>query len=57
MRPAARGGSRLLAAAPTLGVQVESKQELAVLREQVARAEIAALDQRDAKCCYARSDK
>jgi catechol 2,3-dioxygenase-like lactoylglutathione lyase family enzyme len=40
-----------------LGVQVESDQELASLRAQVAQAEIAALDQRDAKCCYARSDK
>jgi hypothetical protein len=40
-----------------LGVQVESDQELAALRGQVAQAEIAALDQSDAKCCYARSDK
>jgi len=40
-----------------LGMQVESNQELAALRGQVAQAEIAALDQRDAQCCYARSDK
>ena len=40
-----------------LGVQVESEAELTALREQVAAAEIAALDQADAACCYARSDK
>jgi catechol 2,3-dioxygenase-like lactoylglutathione lyase family enzyme len=40
-----------------LGVQVESEAELTLLRNQVAAAEIAALDQRDAVCCYARSDK
>jgi len=40
-----------------LGVQVESETELAALRQQVAAAEIAALDQPNAECCYARSDK
>jgi catechol 2,3-dioxygenase-like lactoylglutathione lyase family enzyme len=40
-----------------LGVQVESATELAALREQVAAAEIAALDQKNAQCCYARSNK
>jgi catechol 2,3-dioxygenase-like lactoylglutathione lyase family enzyme len=40
-----------------LGVQVESEAELAALREQVAAAEIAALDQKNTVCCYARSDK
>ncbi len=40
-----------------LGVQVESEEELTTLRRQVARAEIAALDQQNASCCYARSDK
>ena len=40
-----------------LGLQVESDEELSALREQVAAAEIAALDQPDATCCYARSDK
>jgi catechol 2,3-dioxygenase-like lactoylglutathione lyase family enzyme len=40
-----------------LGFQVDSDEELAALRKQVADAEIAALDQPDATCCYARSDK
>ena len=40
-----------------LGVQVESDEELTTLREQVAGAQIARLDQSDAACCYARSDK
>ena len=41
----------------TSGFQVDSEEELTALREQVADAEIAALDQPDATCCYARSDK
>jgi catechol 2,3-dioxygenase-like lactoylglutathione lyase family enzyme len=40
-----------------LGVQVESESELRQLRDQVASAEIIALDQKNALCCYARSDK
>lgn len=40
-----------------LGMQVNSEQELGLLREQVAAAEIATLDQPNAQCCYARSDK
>lgn len=40
-----------------LGLQVETEEELAALRGQVAQAQIAALDQKDAVCCYARSDK
>lgn len=40
-----------------LGFQVDSDEELSALREQAAAAEIAALDQPDATCCYARSDK
>lgn len=40
-----------------LGFQVDSDEELTALRQQVAAAEIAALDQPDAQCCYARSDK
>lgn len=40
-----------------LGMQVESDEELTALREQVAKAEIAAVDQSDTTCCYARSDK
>jgi catechol 2,3-dioxygenase-like lactoylglutathione lyase family enzyme len=39
------------------GVQVESNEELTASRGQVERAEIAALDQPNAACCYARSDK
>lgn len=40
-----------------LGFQVDSGEELQTLRQQVADAEIAALDQPQATCCYARSDK
>ncbi|MET0500046.1 MAG: ArsI/CadI family heavy metal resistance metalloenzyme [Candidatus Binatia bacterium] len=40
-----------------LGIQVDSGEELTLLREQVARAQIAAQDQPGAACCYARSDK
>jgi len=40
-----------------LGLQVESDEELAALRGQVDQAEIAALDQSGAACCYAKSDK
>jgi catechol 2,3-dioxygenase-like lactoylglutathione lyase family enzyme len=40
-----------------LGIQVDSDGELAALREQVAGARIAAQDQPNAECCYARSDK
>lgn len=40
-----------------LGFQVDSDEELRDLRSQVAAAEIAAVDQPDAECCYARSDK
>lgn len=40
-----------------LGFQVDSDEELAGLRAQVERAEIAALDQPEAACCYARSNK
>ena len=40
-----------------LGVQVESDEELTALREQVTGAQIAAQDQPDCGCCYARSDK
>jgi hypothetical protein len=35
----------------------ESGEELAQLRRQVEQAQIAALDQSEANCCYARSDK
>ena len=40
-----------------LGVQVDSDEELRVLRARMTAAEVAALDQSDAACCYARSDK
>ena len=40
-----------------LGLQVETDDELTQMRGQVGKAEIAALDQTDASCCYARSDK
>lgn len=40
-----------------LGLQVESEAELMQMREQVSQADIAALDQQNAACCYARSDK
>jgi catechol 2,3-dioxygenase-like lactoylglutathione lyase family enzyme len=40
-----------------LGLQVESDEELAQLRAQVGSAEIAAFDQAQAACCYAKSDK
>ena len=40
-----------------LGFQVDSDDELKSLRRQVAAADISALDQQDAACCYAKSDK
>lgn len=40
-----------------LGIQVDSAPELEVLREQVGSAELSTFDQKDAACCYARSDK
>ena len=40
-----------------LGFQLESDEELTAQRANVEQAEIAALDQKDAACCYARSDK
>lgn len=40
-----------------LGIQVDSDEELAALREQVTGAKIAAQEQANAECCYARSDK
>jgi catechol 2,3-dioxygenase-like lactoylglutathione lyase family enzyme len=40
-----------------LGVQVDSEAELTTLRQRVTKAQISLLDQPDADCCYARSDK
>ena len=40
-----------------LGFQVDSTEELKAVREQVAKADIAAVEEKGAACCYARSDK
>ncbi|MGH8461721.1 MAG: ArsI/CadI family heavy metal resistance metalloenzyme [Stenotrophobium sp.] len=40
-----------------LGFQVDTEAELTDLRSNVAKAQISALDQTDAACCYAKSDK
>ena len=40
-----------------LGIQVESDGDLGELRGRAANAEVAILDQRNASCCYAKSDK
>jgi catechol 2,3-dioxygenase-like lactoylglutathione lyase family enzyme len=40
-----------------LGFQVDSPEELRALRSQAARADIAAVEEKGAACCYARSDK
>jgi catechol 2,3-dioxygenase-like lactoylglutathione lyase family enzyme len=40
-----------------LGIQVDTDEELKALRGRVALAGAAALDQPEAECCYARSDK
>jgi len=40
-----------------LGIQVDSDEELGELRRRVASAEVALLDQKDASCCYAKSNK
>jgi len=40
-----------------LGIQVDSAEELTLLRQQVAAADIQARDETGANCCYARSDK
>jgi Glyoxalase/Bleomycin resistance protein/Dioxygenase superfamily len=40
-----------------LGIQVETDSELSALRSRTQEAEIAAFDQSNAACCYARSDK
>jgi catechol 2,3-dioxygenase-like lactoylglutathione lyase family enzyme len=49
-----RGGA---AGVNHLGIQVDSTEELAALREQVANADMAARDEIGANCCYAQSDK
>ena len=40
-----------------LGIQVESAEELAALKANAARADMALLDEGETTCCYARSDK
>jgi len=40
-----------------LGIQVDSDEALAAMRQRVAAADVAALDQTGATCCYAKSDK
>ena len=40
-----------------LGIQVDSDQELAALKTNARRADIALLDEGPTSCCYARSDK
>lgn len=40
-----------------LGIQAEDEGELGALRSQLAQADVAILDQKDATCCYAKSDK
>lgn len=40
-----------------LGFQVDTGEELTALRMQVAKADIAVLDEAGAACCYANSDK
>lgn len=40
-----------------LGIQVDSKEDLAELRVHAAKADMAVLDEGQTSCCYARSDK
>ena len=40
-----------------LGIQVESAEELAALKDNATRADMALLDEGETTCCYARSDK
>ena len=40
-----------------LGIQVDEDSELGQLRSQLAQADVAIRDQKNATCCYAKSDK
>ena len=40
-----------------LGIQVDSQDELAALRGNAAKADMAVLDEGQTSCCYARSEK
>ena len=49
-----RGGS---AGVNHLGLQVETAEELAAMHEQLMAADRGMVEEKDANCCYARSDK
>ena len=49
-----RGGT---AGVDHLGIQVDSEEDLAALRSNAAKADMAVLDEGKTSCCYARSDK
>ena len=40
-----------------LGIQAEDNAELEELGSRLAQADVSTLEQRDASCCYAKSDK
>lgn len=40
-----------------LGIQAEDEGELGALRSQLAQADVAILDEKNATCCYAKSNK
>jgi len=40
-----------------LGIQAENGAELEQLRAQLAQADVTIIDQKNATCCYAKSDK
>jgi hypothetical protein len=40
-----------------LGIQVGTAEELAALKDNATRADMALLDEGETTCCYARSDK
>jgi catechol 2,3-dioxygenase-like lactoylglutathione lyase family enzyme len=40
-----------------LGIQVDHDAELGQLRSQLAQADVAVMEQTNATCCYAKSDK
>lgn len=40
-----------------LGMQVENQDELADVRARLTRAEVALVEQQEAECCYAKSNK
>ena len=40
-----------------LGIQVDSQEDLAALRGNAAKADMAVLDEGETSCCYARSEK